>query len=192
MQHDTRLEPITVDDVIAASALDKYREWEITAGEWVEKRLDEVMQVGRGQFAAHLFVSLWLHVEQNKLGAIYTENTTFVLQLDGNVVQTMRKPDLAFVTAARVQHSENRCYLQAPDLVVEIVPPYEHVGALRARLRDYFVAGTQQMWLVYLDTQEIDVYQFARRSITYRVGDILPCGDLMPGFALDVESLFDL
>ncbi|PJF40369.1 MAG: Uma2 family endonuclease [Chloroflexi bacterium] len=90
----------------------------------------------------------------------------------------------------RVKPPESGYYHQAPDLAVEIVSLSERVGIARQKLRDYFAYGTKQVWLIYGGDKEIVVHQAGQNLNIYTVNDILPGGDLLPGFELSLAELF--
>ncbi len=190
MTDQADIRPITIDDIIATDGLDEYKGMEIVDGVWTPKQRDEMMSIGHGKFGGRLFVPLWLQVEKHKLGEVYMSETIFILHVDENGVRKMRKPDTAFVVAERVKPPESGYYFQAPDLAVEVISPSERVGKIREKLRDYFIYGTQQVWLIYPEDKEIVVRKPGQKPETYRVGDTLPGGDLLPGFALDVAVVF--
>lgn len=191
MTDQVDVKPITIEDIIATDGLDEYKGMEIVNGIWTPKEKDEMMSIQHGLLGGRLFVRLWTHVEDNKLGRVYMSETIFILHVDTNRVRTMRKPDTAFVTAARVKPPEDGYYFQAPDLAIEVISPSERIGIIRGKLRDYFTYGTQQVWLVYPEDKEIVVHTSFDDYKTYRVGDTLPGGDMLPGFALDVAKIFE-
>lgn len=185
------IRPITVEDIIATDGLDEYKGMEIVDGVWTPKSRDENMSIGHGKFGGRLFVPLWLHVDRHNLGEVYMSETIFILHVDEKGVRLMRKPDTAFVAAARVKSPEEGYYFQAPDLAVEVISPTERIGALRRKLRDYFKYGTQQVWLLYPDEREIVVHTSVDDAKPYRMGDTLTGGDLLPGFSLDIAAVFE-
>lgn len=186
------LRPITLNDILHAEGLEQYKHKEIVNGDWVDKHEDDYMSIGHGQFGGRLFVPLWTHVEANRLGVVYMSETIFILDVDEQGVRKMRKPDVAFVTAARVKPPTEGYYTQSPDLVVEIISPSDKFGVVRAKLRDYFTYGTRQVWLVYAEDQEIIVHTALDTYTTYGVGSSVPGGDLLPGFELDVAYVFGI
>jgi Uma2 family endonuclease len=187
---DIQLKPITMQDILATDGLDEYRILEIVDGVWTEKYKHEATSISHGRLGVRLIVALDNHVRPLKLGEVYMGDTLFILHTDENGVRTMRKPDVAFVRAERVRPPESGYYFQAPDLAVEIISPSERIGIVRKKLRDYFTYSTRQVWLVYPADQEIAAYTGFDTYTTYRVGDTLPGGDLLPDFSLDVTALF--
>lgn len=190
MTDQADIKPITVDDIIATEGLDEYKGMEIADGVWVAKHRDEDMSIAHGEFGGRIFVPLWLFVEKEKLGKVYMSGTIFILHVDEHGVRTIRKPDASFVLKQNVKPPAAGYYHQAPDLAVEIISPSERIGIIQDKLDDYFTYGTQQVWLAYPDKQRIVVHFPDESSQTYKLGDTLTGGDLLPGFALEIAAVF--
>lgn len=189
MTNAVDLKPITMDDIIATDGLDEYKGMEIIDGMWVAKHGDESMSIAHGELGGRLFVPLWLYVEKEQWGEVYMSDTIFILHMDEDGVRTMRKPDTAFVLKENVKPPESGYYHQAPDLAIEVIFPSERIGTIQNKLDDYFTSGTKQVWVVYPDKKRIVAHFPDESSQTYKVGDTLSGGDLLPGFVLDVSAL---
>jgi Uma2 family endonuclease len=80
-----------------------------------------------------------------------------------------------------------------PALVVEIISHNDSVEQTRLRLRTYLEAGTEQVWVVYPEEQEL--HQFVRGETEVRVyqsDGLIDTGTLFPGFALQHSDVFKL
>lgn len=183
--------PITLDDLRATDGLDEYKGLEIVDGVWTPKHEGADVSIGHGQFGGNLYGYLWNYLRQNPIGVLYLSETIFVLHINEEGVKKTRKPDIAFVSAARVKPPEAQYYFQAPDLAVEVISPSDlRPGVLHEKLTDYFTYGTQQVWLVYHQEKRIVIQKADGTAATYELGDTLSGGDLLPGFTLDVSSVF--
>lgn len=142
-----------------------------------------------GRIALKLGTYLNLFVIENKLGEAYAAETGFVLQRDPD---TVRAPDLAFVTAERAQAQtrDTGFFDGAPDLAVEVISPHETAESIEDKLIDYLEAGTQQVWLVYPRTQTVIVYNSLTEVTAFSTSDTHEGGDLLPGFQLPVRNIF--
>jgi Uma2 family endonuclease len=184
--------PITLDDIRAADGLDEYKGLEIVDGVWTPKHEGGSVTIGHGKYGARLISRLSQFIESRKLGEVYMSETIFVLHIDEQGVKTTRKPDISFVSAARVKPQNAEYYFQAPDLAVEVISPSDlRPGVLHEKLTDYFTYGTQQVWLVYHKEKRIVVQNADGTAATYALGDTIPGGDLLPGFALEVSAIFE-
>jgi Uma2 family endonuclease len=183
MAEATKIRIITAEDVLNH----ENKLIEVVNGQWVEPPMTGERH---GAAEVRLIVLFDSHVRPNKLGRVYPGDITFVLDGTPKRIRTMRKPDVAFVTAARVQ-TTSEFYYQSPDLAVEIVSPSERTSTTRAKLNDYLRFGTQQVWLVYPDTKQVEVYQADGTSITYSAGQSITVGELLPGFTVDAAAIFE-
>lgn len=132
-------------------------------------------------------IKLW--VRQYKAGQSGTE-MGFLLKREP---PTVRLPDVAFVRKDLIPSSgiPNGFWELAPDLVVEVVSPWETATEVQAKVRDYIDAGTPLVLVAYPDLVEVIAYTHDRRSRRYGEGDILRFPDVLPGFECRVEDYFD-
>lgn len=90
--------------------------YELIGGE-----LKEMAPAGHehGNLAHEIALSLGVHVKANKLGRVYAAETGFKLTSNPD---TVRAPEVAFVSAARLENVESSGYFPGPpDLAVEII-----------------------------------------------------------------------
>ncbi|MBC7813996.1 MAG: Uma2 family endonuclease [Burkholderiales bacterium] len=187
------IKPITLEEVQAVEGLDEYKGMEIVDGVWTPKREEGGLSIGHGKTGMRVAVPLYTFVNEYKLGEVYIAETIFYLYVDENGVNRMRRPDIAFVVAARVNPNLKAYYFQAPDLAVEIISDSDRKpGVLHKKLTDYFTYGTQQVWLIYNEEKRIVVQNVDGTATTYSIEDTLSGGDLLPGFTLDVAAIFEL
>ena len=106
---------------------------------------------------------------------------------------TVRGPDVSYVRPERIPASDipEGFWELAPDLAVEVVSPHETADNVRAKVRDFLLAGTPLFWLVYPRTQEVVVHTADGLARTYGVDATLTFPDLMPGFTCSVAELFE-
>jgi Uma2 family endonuclease len=133
-------------------------------------------------------LSLW--AEEDGTGQVFDSSTVFKL---ANGAQ--RSPDLAWVRNERWQalteEQQEKFPPLCPDFVVELRSRTDPLKTLQAKMREYVDNGAQLGWL--LDPME-------RRVHVYRPGAVVEILDnpqsisgesLLPGFTLDVQSLWD-
>ncbi len=182
--------PITLADLQAVDGLDEYKGMEVVGGVWTPKHREGGVSVGNGRIGVRLIRLLGDYVEETRVGEIYMPETIFIMDVDDEKVQTMRKPDIAFVQASRVNPDDFAYYHVAPDLVVEVLSPSDTPAVIYGKLTDYFTYGTGQVWLVYPREKKIAVHFPDGTATTYESGATLSGGDLLPGFTLDVAWVF--
>ena len=105
-----------------------------------------------------------------------TSETDFWLTAD-----TVRRPDVAFVGAAKPKSLDPRQKLQfAPDLAIEIASPHDD---LPRKVRDYLAAGAR-VWTLYPDARVARIHKPDEHALVRdaETGDSLEDADLLPRF----------
>jgi len=105
----------------------------------------------------------------------------------------VRIPDVAFLSWDRLpgrQYPEEPIPDLVPDLAVEILSTGNTVKEMERKLRDYFLAGVVQVWLVDPDKRAVWVYTAPDQVTRLSERQTLDGGELLPGFRLPLEELF--
>jgi Uma2 family endonuclease len=182
--------PITEEIAMQVEAIEGFEHLEIDNGEWVGFDEDEIMSgEEHGRIEFKLILRLGNYVEQNDLGVLYPGDTVFVLDGTPDDMRVKRRPDIAFVRKENAKRTKGYIF-GAPDIAIEIISPTERPGEIRKKLHQYLDHGVKQVWQVYPDAQEIVVHFPDRTAKTYRAGDTLIVGDVLPGFTLEVTAVF--
>ena len=106
--------------------------------------------------------------------------------------ETVRIPDVSFVPADQMSKIDLDKRIQgAPALAVEVVSPSDLAEELTLKVNQYLVAGAGAVWVVYPKTREVQVFRADGASFIRREHDILEDPDLLPGFSLDLKSVFE-
>jgi Uma2 family endonuclease len=182
-----RLDPppgtATEQDVLDIEAKEN-RLFELVDGVLVEK----AMGFWESVLATAIAAALRAFVIPRKLGV--------VAGADGMVrlfphISLIRMPDVVYVSNARLPAGKRRPVPQlAPDLAVEVLSEGNTIAEMRRKRREYFKAGVRLVWIVNPKTRTIDVYTKVENPVTFREGQLLDGGDVLPGFMLDVTTLF--
>ncbi len=101
-------------------------------------------------------------------------------------------PDVALLLKSKQAELAKQGYNPiAPDLAVEVDFPSsaESQKKLRFKLANYMAAGTL-LWIVDPEAKEVEVYAPGKAGKLFRIGDTLDGGDVLPGFSLKVDSIF--
>jgi len=159
--------------------------------ELVRGKVSELSPAGfeHGLIAAALLRMLGNFVSERGLGYVVSTETGFVLARDPD---TVRAPDVAFVSAERVAATGLPVgfFDGAPDLAVEVVSPTDASEAVEAKVLDYLEAGSGEVWVVHPARRTVRIAGTRDRSRILRAGDTLDGGEILPGFAVQVEDLF--
>lgn len=140
-----------------------------------------------GVIAGKILACLSEFVTARDLGVVATSETGYKLD-----EYTLRDPDVSFVAKARVEGLANaeRFFPGAPDLAVEVVSPGDSASDLQKKIKEYFQAGAQRVWVVYPRLKQVHVYRNAREVRVLEASDSLSGEDLLPGFSLAVQNIF--
>ena len=127
-----------------------------------------------------------MFVIPNKLGYVTTPDGGFKL-----TEYSVRQPDVAFISKARHSELKGVAFPLAPDLAIEVISPGEDPVP---KMRQYFAAGTREVWSVYPETETIFVWHQVPdgglHGQEYNVTATIDGGDVLPGFSLRVADVF--
>jgi Uma2 family endonuclease len=142
-----------------------------------------------GDIGAELLVRITIHVRKHRLGKVYNADTGFIIGRDPD---TVRAPDVGFVRKERLPPGRIRGFFPgAPDLAVEIVSPFDRLSEMAAKVDDWLAAGTASVWVVDPSNRNIVVYHSGKTMTRFASGDELRDEDVLPGFALKLNELFE-
>ena len=158
------------------------RQWELVGGELIPVPSPTLQhQI----IERRILVALALYFEAHPGRGLAVSDIEFALDIDHRV-----RPDVLVLLGDRATSAElNRIPLPgAPDLAVEIISPSERSFDTQQKSQAYLRHGTQEVWQVYPKSKTVVVHR-AGGSTTLSTGERLET-PLLPGFTLDVNSLF--
>jgi Uma2 family endonuclease len=159
--------------------------------ELVRGRVVESMPTGgvHGDVVMELGARLRIWAKQGSHGHVASESG-FILALEPD---TTRAPDLFFIKAQRVVEAggiPEAFWKIAPDLEVEVVSPSETAQEIQEKVRDYLLAGTPLVWVIYPRTRTVVEHTPDGLARTRTETDTLENADVLPGFSCVVRELF--
>jgi Uma2 family endonuclease len=125
-----------------------------------------------------------------KMGRAVNE-MLFTLDVHRNL---KRRPDVAFVSYPRwptPRVAREAAWDAIPDLAVEIVSPTNLAEEIDGKVTDYFQAHVRQVWVVYPDSGRVYVYLSPTQVTVLERTDTLDGGEVLPGFRLPIEQLYE-
>jgi Uma2 family endonuclease len=109
----------------------------------------------------------------------------------------VREPDVVFIAKENYSRRSNR-YWSGADLVMEVVTPDDKSRDRdhRQKVEDYAEGKIPEYWIVDPQQQTIEVLKYSASSGSYEHHGVYRRGESaasvrLPGFALDVSSVFD-
>lgn len=138
--------------------------------------------------AAALLTAMRVHVRQHKLGSV-CGSSLGCWMVSGNLLS----PDVAFIQKTRIprgQDAVKRYFQGSPDLVVEILSPWDRTIRTHDKLVDYFDSGARLAWVINPEEKSALVYRGTETHRLLCVTDVLDGEDVLPGFRLPLAELF--
>ncbi len=142
-----------------------------------------------GKIALRLGAIIWNYVEAHNLGEVYAAETGFTITEDPD---TVRAPDVSFVARSRIppEGEPPGFWAIAPDLVVEVLSPFDVASKVQQKITEYLQAGVRLVWLVDPETQTVTVYKSLAEAHILLRQDVLMGDEVLPGFSLPLAKLF--
>jgi len=100
-----------------------------------------------------LHTTLSLYIKERKLGQVLGSRTAVRI-----TNHTAREPDLLFVNRDRLDIIHKNDIKGAPDLVIEIVSPWDNQREIVAKQSQYEQIGVKEFWLIDQPKQQIFIY----------------------------------
>ncbi|MBC8171868.1 MAG: Uma2 family endonuclease [Anaerolineae bacterium] len=178
----------TADDLWALSHRSASR-LELSEGE-----LSEMSPAGgkHGWLAHRFALRIGNFVEAHDAGYVTAAETGYILHKNPNGRDTVRAPDVGFISKTRLPEGLPDQYIPyPPELAVEIVSPNDEAVEVEAKLNDYLKYGVRLIVFCYPKTQTLHVYRGNNHQVLH-LDDTLDVGDILPGFTISVRDIFGL
>ena len=167
--------------------LEEFLEQDVDGYEYVNGELVPMAPPSRehGEISINVIRYLDAHVYQNKLGRLYTAETTF------QVGERTAKPDVAFVSTTRLTGDKTKGFSIPPDLAIEVVSPSDVLSRIAEKALAYLDAGTRLVWVLEPVSKTLTVYRSERDINILTREDTITGEDVVPGFTCPVAHLFE-
>jgi Uma2 family endonuclease len=187
-----RLSVITEDELIRLDSEGKF--FEVANGELVP-----MSPVGyeHSELTFHVAKLLDSIVRDRKLGYVHPDNLIYVLaRNEAEGLEIARIPDVSFIRRGRFpkDFDRKRPFPGAPNLAVEVISPSETETVTLAKVRDYLRYGSEEVWVLFPDAQEVYQYRSSdpKTIRVYTGDDVIDTTALFPGLMLKTSDLFML
>jgi Uma2 family endonuclease len=161
--------------------------------EVVDGKRVEVPPMGAREthLGSSLFVLLGSFVKARRLGRAECE-MLFLLDAETDL---QRRPDVAFVSYERWPRERpvptTAAWQVIPNLAVEVVSPTNTAPEVLRKVREYFRAGVQRVWVVYPDEEQVYVYSSPTSIRVLERSGELDGEEVLAGFHLPLSELFE-
>jgi Uma2 family endonuclease len=151
--------------------------------------VEKTMGYYESRLAAVLIGLLYEFLNLHDLGIILGPDGTLRILAD-----QIRVPDVAFLSWThfpdRMLPSEPVPSI-APDLAVEILSKGNTAREMERKLDDYFAAGVKLVWFIDPMSKSATVYRGRQSLQTITLAEKISGEDVLPGFELKLQDLFD-
>lgn len=154
--------------------------------EWLDGELVErnVGSLDHGRIQGRCYMALEQFILASGIVGFAVVEPHCRLKIGGHL--RYRLPDAAVVLG-----SDTGRYLErSPELVVEVLSPEDRLSELFIKLDDYFRNGARIAWIVLPSERSVLVFDGESKGAVKTAQDTLEGGDVLPGLAIRVSSLF--
>lgn len=177
-------------DVVTAAELQKLsndgRRYEL-----IEGKVRAMSPAGNkhGKIAMALGFRLAAFVQEHGLGAVYAAETGFLI---GQAPDTVRAPDVAFVTQARIDDigPVDGYWPGAPDIVAEVVSPNDRFSDTEQKALNWLEAGSRIVWVVDPAQVHVTEYRGVSEIRVLSSDEKLTAPQLLPDWEVQISELF--
>lgn len=159
---------------------------ELVRGELISEPLADARH---GRVCSNVNFVLQSWARRSGAGVFYTCDTGFVLERKPD---TVRGPDVAFVSAERLRPDDDGWFHEGPpDLAVGVLSPGNRSTDVEAKVRNYLDAGAGMVWVID-PVAETLAMRTLRDTEDFGVDDVFTAEPLLPGLRVAVRELFEL
>jgi Uma2 family endonuclease len=141
-----------------------------------------------GRMAANLAFLISAFVRPRKLGAVYSQDTGFKIAANPD---TVRAPDVAFVSVERRPEPGRGYASVAPDLVVEIRSPDDPKAEVAEKMQGWLAAGTRLAWVIEMDRRVASAHRPDGTTTVVEPDGFLDGETVLPGFRCRLAEVFE-
>ena len=176
--------PVTGDELMRMPGLDPC---ELVAGRVVPMTPTNPTH---GRIEANVAAALKHFVRSQNLGVVMAGEVGIFTARNPD---TVRAADVLFLSHERdARRKPPQGFLDvAPELTVEILSPTDRPDQVRRKVGEYLAAGVCQVWLIDPASRTVQVHRDRGEPQSLAPGAVLTGGDVLPGFELPVDDIFE-
>lgn len=157
------------------------RLFELIDGEIIEK----VASFKPSHIAGWILTDINIYLRRNPIGYTTGADGSYVISDEDTFM-----PDVGYISKARLPEEPEREVPIPPDFAVEVKSPSDSRRVMRLKAEKYIAAGTKLVWLVFPESQTVEVYYGKQDVEMLGVDDTLTGYDVLPDFSLSVRDIF--
>jgi len=175
------------DRLITAEEFGRHPEWgpcELIKGKVVPLT---VPKPRHGDISFEVAFRIGLFVRERKLGKVFTNDSGMLIERNPD---TVRGPDVGFLSASRLPKNLDE-YLEVPfDLCVEVVSPTDAWSEVTEKVDMYLAAGVVLVWVLDPQKKSAHIFRKGREALVVDERGSLGGEDVLPGFTLQLSDIF--
>lgn len=142
-----------------------------------------------GRIAMQIGALLTIHALDRGLGTVYAAETGFKLAAHPD---TVRAPDVAFVTRERVEAvgRTDKYWPGVPDLAVEVLSPDDRYPEVDEKVAGWLEAGCRMVIVVNPRRRAATIYRSPNDVRLLTENDALDGADIVPRWRLPLRDVF--
>lgn len=135
-----------------------------------------------------LIVQFGNWVEQNGMGEGFDSSTGYNFTAVGGKNPS---PDVSWIERSRLEGVDTSGLIPVvPDFVIELRSKTDLLKDVRAKMEEYRRVGVRLGWLIDPQKRQVEIYRLGRDVEILEAPMTLSGEDVLPGFALDLRSIF--
>ena len=173
----------TPEDLLA---LPDYGRFELIDGHLMERKVG----AKSSYVATKLLIRMGYFVESHHLGLVFQADCGY--QIFAEEPNRVRFADGSFIRRGQLPEDrppQGHCRV-APDLVIEAVSPHDTAYELEANIAQWLGAGVRLVWVIYPETQHVQVHRADGTVTKLQATDQLVGEDVVPGFQCQIAEVF--
>jgi Uma2 family endonuclease len=143
-----------------------------------------------GHYNVEVTTDLTLWNRQSQKGITFDSSAGFTLP-NGAI----RSPDASWIEQRRwnaLSAAQRRKFAPiSPDFVIELKSPSDKLSDLQDKMQEYITNGARLGWLIDPETKEVEIYRPNQPVERLKNPTSLSGEDVLPGFTLNLQSIFD-
>jgi Uma2 family endonuclease len=139
-----------------------------------------------GRVAVALTLALGAFVKEHRLGDVLAAETGFKLTSHPD---TVRAPDVSFVSQERIPAQRRGFPAMAPDLAVEVLSPDDRPSEALAKVADWLRAGSKLVWVVDPERRTARIYRADGTESLLTERDSFAGESVLPGFSCALSEI---
>lgn len=143
-----------------------------------------------GSQEADLIADLVYWNRQTQLGKVFSSSSCFKLPNGAN-----RSPDAAWIAKQNwdrlTTEQQQKFPPICPDFVIELRSPSDALAPLQQKMQEYIANGLRLGWLINSQDRQVEIYTANQSKQICDRPQQIDGADVLPGFVLNLSSLWD-